>query len=70
MTMVEKVGLAIGAKVGQWLDTGKQMPLNEIARAAIEAMREPTPEMLNAMHAPDEHARIEWAAVIDAALVR
>ena len=40
----------------------------EIARTAIEAMREPTEEMLTAGLAPDWQVIEEWQAMIDAAL--
>lgn len=56
------------------LSSDDQEHWREIARAAIEAMREPTPEMLGAgwPHTADpcwvEDVRKAWGAMIDAAL--
>lgn len=68
MNMIEKVAKAIN------LDPGN-MEHRNIAKAAIEAMREPTPEMLDAVTAADQTEPFSNATVsgmfgemIDAAL--
>ena len=73
--MIERVAEAIVAKMTQ--QTGRPAPRNTalskvaiaLARAAIEAMREPTKRMVAASgrfnHARDEEI---WRAMIDAAL--
>lgn len=57
MTMIDKVAAAIATK----------QTLNEMAKAAIEAMREPTNEMLYKCSWNDS-AYDSWKAMIDAAL--
>jgi len=48
----------------RWIELNRAF----VARAAIETMREPTAEMLDAASGPAVHAAIEWRAMIDAAL--
>ena len=84
--MIERVALALKAKIGEafdatpipgspaewgdWSATGGMLNLEDVARAAIEAMREPTQEMLRAgwAAAHDEDAGDCWRDMIDAAL--
>lgn len=74
--MVERVAKAIDVAFIEWKDTPgtPPMPWNEtLARAAIEAMREPTTAMLHAstMQVPtwdNDASRRKWQAMIDAAL--
>lgn len=70
MTMIERVAAAMGSEYVR--EAGNQDFLN-IARAAIEAMREPTPEMTRGRHAggeaiSDVEAECIWEDMIDAAL--
>lgn len=66
--MIERVAKAIGKTVYE-TDRGglTGWDANAVARAAIEAMREPTEAMLEA--ASGSIARWAWPAMIDAALV-
>jgi hypothetical protein len=60
--MVDRVALAIGAKFPDW---------SAMARAAIEAMREPTTKMLyegNRSTTDGRGAEDSWPAMIDEAL--
>lgn len=85
--MIGRVALALQEKLqGAQVDvsvTGRPLYLADLARAAIEAMREPTDKMIvEAMIQPlpsvteaggvleqgRASARIEWQAMIDAAL--
>lgn len=84
-TMIERVATALKAEIGRqwdakplpgpidgsddWSATGGTIGLAEMARAAIEAMREPTEGMLDGT-APLAEAQIItiWRAMIDAAL--
>lgn len=92
--MIERVALALKAKIGEafnakpiphsppewgaWSATGGSLNLEELARAAIEAMREPTEEMIEAAYYPAgepgdqsvsrSEAEETWHAMIDAAL--
>lgn len=59
MTMIEKVAIAIEANEGMCPET--------IARAAIEAMREPSAAMLEVMDGFEMYAS-GYRAMIDAAL--
>jgi hypothetical protein len=68
--MVERVALALWKDRypdDEWNETDRR-DFEGHARAAIEAMREPTQQMLDAMNGPDEHERINFVAAIDAAL--
>ena len=78
MTMVERVAVAICRALGDDPDReGERLTAyDDAARAAIEAMRDPTPEMLEAggrkggfdgYWVEDNTAAI-WAAMIDTAL--
>lgn len=58
-----------------WNNIGKQLSLEEEARRVIEAMREPTPEMVEAMTIDHDIQGVvylrgpgAWKAAIDAAL--
>lgn len=88
MTMVERVARAIWAKATELVPDGDRVPWEDVnygfqadilgqARAAIEAMREPTPDMLKGSGGWDEkihwnepfpNALGHWRAMIDAAL--
>lgn len=83
MDMVERVARAIWAKrraiaasqgieLEDWGDGTfpRANHVHEEARAAIEAMKEPTPEMVEAACGVDRYADPgeEWDAMIDAAL--
>lgn len=76
--MIERVAAAIYA-VQPHLNTGKPVPWLELigplreksielARAAIEAMREPTDEMADAVDETDTGIESAWRCMIDAAL--
>ena len=73
MTMIERVARAM-AKAASPLpwEMGDEEWRNDfrtLARAAIEAMREPTPEMFIAARTPSVGTtRAEWQAMIDAAI--
>lgn len=73
MTMVERVARALwdaqSTRPDMWdsLHPTKQDGMKERARAAIEAMREPTEEMCAAANGLFYH-RDKWQAMIDAAL--
>lgn len=60
--MVQRVAAAIAANVGVWPD------YKEVARAAIIAMREPTPRMLQLADPWKVSRREVWRSLIDAAL--
>ncbi len=64
MTMIEKVARAIDQQVGT-----KRIDRLEIARAAIEAMQEPTEEMLEAADKSNVYAE-GYRNMINAALNR
>jgi hypothetical protein len=73
MTMVEKVAKAIHEKAYETRGADRMPDWEAVAKAAIEAMREPTQEMLNARHliTKDNYIADEtdnWRAMIDAAL--
>lgn len=80
MDMVERVARAMDAAEDKYwaafpVDypmTDESVPMEVLARAAIEAMREPTEEMLLGGFEADTEsgfgARSVWAAMIDAAL--
>lgn len=42
MMMVERVAKAIGKKLDRWIETGERLDHRDIARAAIEAVMEPS----------------------------
>ena len=72
--MVERIARAIYAVGPGYLDEGR-ISDEVLARAAIEAMREPTPEMIKAWgNTPnigmnwEDYARDKWRAMIQAAL--
>lgn len=72
MSKVEEVARALREAVKNTPE-GKSIPFEEmsmiLARAAIEAMREPTQAMVDAAHAvPSDHARDHWYAMIDEAV--
>lgn len=72
MTMIEKVANAIDREWCEWQRTHDQtiysnVLRNKMARAAIEAMREPTEAMLSNIR-PSLLPRDVWQAMIDAAL--
>jgi len=67
LTMLQRVAMAIAeTQVGHWEYWYDFKPE---ARAALEAMREPTQEMLRDYY-PDAHETVvsEWKVMIDAAL--
>jgi hypothetical protein len=70
---IERVALAIKHARGDYFTAeraGTPLPFSldaHLARAAIAAMREPTPEMRQAAFNADSH-EAEWKAMIDAAL--
>lgn len=82
MDMIEKVARALHASwIKDWGHLGEAdaTPFNELhplhreygmkqARAAIEAMREPTKEMTDAAGYEPEIAQVTYPAMIDAAL--
>lgn len=75
MTMVERVARAIyegrnGPRCMAWSRHSNEhrRPYIDDARAAIEAMREPTEEMLFAADWLENGTRAAWQAMIDAAL--
>ncbi len=64
MTMIEKVAIAIDQQVGT-----KRVDRLQLARAAIEAMREPTEEMLDAgAYDLDMTLEMQYQRMIDVAL--
>lgn len=72
--MVERVARKIGDELSlhkqglDWVD--KDGPIQRAARAAIEAMREPTQEMVTVAEKQwSAYAAPVWRAMIDAALV-
>lgn len=77
MTMIERVARALAASDGAKFHVNPDVYLT-LARAAIEAMREPTEHMLDygACHEDQDHdifdeghiSREVWQAMIDAAL--
>lgn len=69
MKPIEKVSRAIAAEMGEPLH-GNSPGFRRLARAAIEALREPTPEMVKAaeLHTIGT-PRTPWQAMIDAALL-
>ena len=64
-TMVEKVAQAIADNINAALPDGVEIDAHYAARAAIEAMKEPTEAMLNAV-ADEEDKRGIPNSVIDA----
>jgi hypothetical protein len=62
--MIERVARAIARELGEG---GDAVEYYDIARAAIEAMREPTPEMLPAEMYEKTYRHI-WQKMISAAL--
>jgi len=79
MSMVEKVAVALANHIHQGGDYGmtgeeayedRRDDYLAMARAAIEAMREPTPEMddVGRDHNFSRYATPAWQAMIDAAL--
>lgn len=70
MTMIERVAVAIGEKIQAALAGGPPVALNEVARAAIEAMREPTEFMVDQASCFDGRstATAVWHSMIDDAL--
>lgn len=72
--MSEMVERVIAAMVATECDCASwaRGPLEEIARAAIAAMREPTKAMLKASGAEglleEDHVEMTWDSMIDAAL--
>lgn len=64
MTMVERVARALEAKIGGSEFTS----YGDAARAVIEAMREPSEQMLFAADWLENGTRGAWQAMIDAAL--
>ena len=79
MDMVEKVARALAERNNDYCERGLlQWPAYEDdARAAIAALREPTPEMVDAglyevnfIETNSTHVRNAWGAMIDAALTR
>lgn len=73
-SMVERVARALHArKYGEWYDgpctmTDSQRECLASARAAIEAMREPTRDMIARGSWHRDNERLFWQAMIDAAL--
>lgn len=72
--MVERVARALANEEGYAYDP---VPYNRRARAAIEAMREPTDAMVDAggwlggeNGVGDSSARVVWTGMIEAALVK
>jgi hypothetical protein len=66
--IIDRVAMALKAKAFAIVDQ-KQVSWQELARAAIEAMREPTAAMLRASSASsDAIARYDWEDMIDEAL--
>lgn len=61
MTMLEKVAEALKEVYATYPD---ESDWKDSARAVIEAMREPTPEMLTALH-PDERRKEKGERVSD-----
>lgn len=77
MEMVERVARAISVAIkyndvlAHYSYEQRQAEMNDVARAAIEAMREPTPEMLDALNAKAQcigYLPEGYDAMIDAAL--
>jgi len=65
--MINRVAIALKAKAFAIVDT-KQVSWQELARTAIEALREPTEAMLNAGPLEPYMDRDVWADMIDEAL--
>lgn len=65
--MIERVAEAISASINL-RHKPTDAALARYARAAIEAMREPTPEIDRAMRSAFERQKPIWPAAIDAAL--
>lgn len=74
MTMIEKVARAIWKHERDTLQHAEPFVLSRYegkVRAALQALREPTPDMLDAtdfVNGVDEYPRALWQDMIDAAL--
>lgn len=69
--MIDRVAKALEAVIWEYKDSSVSFQSHQLARAAIEAMREPTPEMTQAMEPwtrVSGHQKMVWQAGIDTAL--
>ena len=48
--MRDKIAIALGEKLGPALSGGQHITLGELTDAVLDALLEPTPEMLSAFH--------------------
>lgn len=72
-SMVDRVARAMGEKIAPALQPGGEpVRVKDVARAVIEAMREPTEAMIDASNANDNivygSGEMTWRTMIDAAL--
>ncbi len=68
MTMIERMAKALYVKAQERGSKRGEQFFEDDARAAIEAMREPTEAMLAAIHPGDVHSAQCYRDMIDAAL--